>query len=327
MNFEAIWPYRALMLDDDLPIDASQGLLHFTEGALAYAGYHRHNEANPVHSHSFVEVVFVTGGQGVHQSLAGRQELRVGDVLLLMPGVWHGYAACQQLELYNLCFSGDLLRRELAWTREDALLGYLLWTGPYSAQGRGMLTTRLDPGDLQECVVHLAAISSLRHRPLAEHRGDIVGRLSLLFGHLGRAVARSHAPLPGPVGPTHPAVGHAMRLLEARIAYRWSLTELAEDLHLAPGSLVRLFKAATGLPPMAYLARLRAENAAALLLNSDQPITRVGQAVGWPDQNYFARRFKAHYGLSASTYRAQFAPSAAPRQHSASPSRRPHQPM
>ena len=109
-----------------------------------------------------------------------------------------------------------------------------------------------------------------------------------------------------------------MRLLEGRIAYRWSLTELAEQLHLAPGYLVRLFKAATGLPPMAYLARLRAENAAALLLNSDQPITRVGQAVGWPDQNYFARRFKAHYGLSASTYRAQFAPSAAPRQHSAS---------
>ena len=29
-----------------------------------------------------------------------------------------------------------------------------------------------------------------------------------------------------------------------------------------------------------------------------------------PDQNYFARRFKAHYGLSATTYRARFATSA-----------------
>jgi len=77
--------------------------------------------------------------------------------------------------------------------------------------------------------------------------------------------------------------------------------------HLAPGYLVRLFKAATGLPPMAYLARLRAEHAATLLLHSDQPVTCIGQAVGWPDQNYFARRFKAHYGLSATSYRARFA--------------------
>lgn len=89
--------------------------------------------------------------------------------------------------------------------------------------------------------------------------------------------------------------------------HRWTLTELAEQLHLAPGYLVRLFKAATGLPPMAYLARLRAEHAATLLLHSDQPVTCIGQAVGWPDQNYFARRFKAHYGLSATSYRARFA--------------------
>jgi AraC-like DNA-binding protein len=159
-------------------------------------------------------------------------------------------------------------------------------------------------------MAHLDALAALWHCPRSEYRGDILGRLSLLLGQLGRAAVG-----PGEAvgatgatgGPRHPAVSQAMRLLEGSIARQWTLGELAEELHLAPGYLVRLFKAATGLPPMAYLAQVRAEHAAVLLLHSDEPITCIGRAVGWPDQNYFARRFKAHYGLSATTYRQRFA--------------------
>jgi AraC family transcriptional regulator, L-rhamnose operon transcriptional activator RhaR len=299
--------YRTTVIDYDMPLDTSRDLFHFSEGALAYAGRHFHDAPNPLHSHSFVEIAFVLGGKATHQSLGGPQQLAAGDVVLLRPGAWHGYDDCDDLVLYNCCFSAALLRRELAWTRQDQLLGYLLWTGSYSAKGNGMLMTRLDTASRAECEAHLEALDSLRRHPLTQYRGDIVGRLALIFASLGRALAQTHEAELGQVGPAHPAVGNAMRLLEDRLAHRWTLTELAEDLHLAPGYLVRLFKDATGLPPMAYLGRLRAEHAATLLLHSNQPVTCIGQAVGWPDQNYFARRFKAHYGLSATTYRARFA--------------------
>jgi AraC family L-rhamnose operon transcriptional activator RhaR len=73
------------------PVEQSSGgLLYFTDGSLAYAGHYVHERAHPVHTHSFVEVAVVTGGEGVHHSLAGRQRLRVGDAILLRPGVWHG---------------------------------------------------------------------------------------------------------------------------------------------------------------------------------------------------------------------------------------------
>ena len=58
---------------------------------------------------------------------------------------------------------------------------------------------------------------------------------------------------------------------------------------------------------MTYLARRRVETAAGLLLHTEQSVTQIGRSVGWPDQNYFARRFKAHFGLSATTYRSRFA--------------------
>jgi AraC family L-rhamnose operon transcriptional activator RhaR len=59
---------------------------------------------------------------------------------------------------------------------------------------------------------------------------------------------------------------------------------------------------------MTYLAKRRVETAAEMLLHGDQSMKEIGEAVGWPDQNYFARRFKAHFGLSGTTYRARFAP-------------------
>jgi AraC family transcriptional regulator, L-rhamnose operon transcriptional activator RhaR len=294
----------------DPPMESLRALLHFVDGSVAYAGHYLHEGVHPVHTHSFVEVAVVTGGAGVHVSLAGRQELAVGDVILLRPGVWHGYDECVDLDVYNCCFSSELQQRELGWTRDDPLLGRLLWTGPYSAERRGILATHIDPEQLEECVGHLDALARLRLRPVNQHHGDIVGRLALFLSCLARAVARDEG---GGVdsGETHPAVVSAMRMMEEMPEHGWTLTELADNLHLAPGYLVRLFKSATGLPPMAFLARHRVEVAAAQLLHTDQPISRIGESVGWPDQNYFARRFRAHYGMSASTYRARFTGSSA----------------
>jgi len=132
-------------------IEHTATLVHFGDDSFAYAGHHYHPSSHPVHTHSFIEVAVVHAGDGVHHSVAGRQRLEPGDVVLLRPGVWHGYEDCHDLDLYNCCFSADLLRHELAWTRDDPVLAELLWTGPYAAGGRGMLTTHLPPDGFAEC--------------------------------------------------------------------------------------------------------------------------------------------------------------------------------
>lgn len=288
---------------NEAPVVDTSGLVYFTDGSLAYAGRHIHEQAYPAHTHSFIEVAVVVDGAGTHHSPAGRTRLSPGDVLLLRPGVWHEYEDCADLTLYNCCFSPDLLQHELAWARHNPLLGHLLWIGPYATGQRGMLTARLSKAAAEECLAHLRALDGLRAASLDSHRGDIVGRLILFLSVLARAAAE---PEGRTVLPAHPAVAQAMRLLEGRLADPWTLGELARELHMVPGSLVRLFKSAVGLPPMAYLAQQRAETAAAMLIRDDEAISHIARVVGWPDPNYFARRFKAHFGLSATTYRARF---------------------
>jgi AraC family L-rhamnose operon transcriptional activator RhaR len=279
--------------------------LPFTGDSSTLVSRRRHDGSHPVHSHSYVEVVTVVSGRGFHCSSLGRQPITPGDVLVMRPGAWHGYEECEALELVNLCFTAELLHHELAWTREDPLVGYLLWDGPYAPQQFGMLAFRLDPPAFAECARHLDTLTRLNREQLLRYRSDLIGTLALTLGSLARAAddARDQREMLG--GHTNPAALQAIRLLESRLAHQWTLAELAEELHLTPNYLVRLFKSTTGLPPMAYLARHRVETAAIRLINSHESVAQIGASVGWPDQNYFARRFKAHFGLSARTYRTR----------------------
>jgi AraC family L-rhamnose operon transcriptional activator RhaR len=290
----------------DLPVTVTGGRAFFTEGALAWAGRWVHDEPMEIHTHAFVEIAIVIGGAARHRSVAGEQDLQPGDAVLLQPGVWHGYD-CQHLRLYNCCFSAELLQRELAWTREDPLLGHLLWTAPLSAGRRGTVATHLDDSARRDCEIHLDAIAQLRTGILGLHRSDVISRLTLVLGHLARGLVADRERAPQPGAPRHPVVVEVMRLLESQLSYAWTLGDLAEQLHVSRNYLLRLFKSATGLPPMAYLARQRVEAAAEQLLHTESSVSQIGRAVGWPDQNYFARRFKAHFGLSATEYRSRFA--------------------
>ncbi|MET8976378.1 AraC family transcriptional regulator [Streptomyces sp. NPDC004539] len=287
------------------PTAQARGLFSLTHGVQVYAGHHLMEDAFAPHTHSFVEVVVVTAGEGEHHSSAGRHRLRVGDVMLLRPGPWHGYENCRGLDLYVCCFGAELLLRELEWMRDDPLLGHLLWTGPRSADRNGLLALRLGETALQECLRHLDALNTLRHAPAPQRRGDLIGHLTLFLGVLARASAE-RSPNGRPGARTPPVVVRAMRLLESRYARPWTVAELAGELHVSAGYLARQFKTATGLPPMAYLSQYRVETAAALLLRTDLPVGHVGREVGWPDANLFARRFRAHAAMSPSAYRRRF---------------------
>ncbi|MBA3685894.1 MAG: helix-turn-helix transcriptional regulator [Planctomycetes bacterium] len=92
-------------------------------------------------------------------------------------------------------------------------------------------------------------------------------------------------------------------MLQTELDHPWTLAELAKRLRIDRSYLVRRCRAATGLPPMAHLARLRAERAAELLRTTDWSVMKVGAAVGWPHPHHFARRFRARFACSPSAWR------------------------
>jgi len=253
------------------------------------------------HAHGFFEIVVIGGGRGIHQSIYGSRELGRGDAILLRPGAWHAYRECEGLVVLNLCVTAGVVARELQWAVEDPGLRALLWADTAGLGDSG--TLRLDDASTAACEQLLDALRSddvgtgLRARSV----GRLLVLLGILLAHADRTMLASF----DRVGRARPWTRAAADLLRDRHAQNWQLGDLASSFAVDPAYFARTFKAAFGQPPMAYLARVRAERAATLLLSTDLPMARVGAEVGWPDPNYFARRFRAHFGHSPTEYRAQ----------------------
>jgi AraC family transcriptional regulator len=73
----------------------------------------------------------------------------------------------------------------------------------------------------------------------------------------------------------------AVDFLSSHLTEAVSLDTLAEVAQLSTWHFARSFKASTGLPPHAYLRRLRCEKATALLRDTSMPIQEIAAAVGY----------------------------------------------
>lgn len=272
----------------------------------------QHQGDIPLHDHDFIEIALVTEGQAIHRSIHGQHVVGRGDCILLHPGQWHAFEQARNLWLYNCGFGTDLLLRELSWVRSDPLLAHLFpaqVSGPARVRptgAQGILSWKLDEEGITEVSRCCQVLRDLQASgDLIRVRSDAIAHLLLLLGRLAR-VAAADAPLAPLIeaGSGGPAA-RAVAAIEEDLTREWSLDELGAVARLQRSHFVRRFRRATGMSPIAYIARRRAEKAAVLLLTTELPVAEIGRRVGWEDPNYFARRFRQAFGTSAREYREQ----------------------
>ena len=84
-----------------------------------------------------------------------------------------------------------------------------------------------------------------------------------------------------------------------------TLAQLAQKVNLSEVYLSKTFKKEVGMTISQYISHLRCARAAEMLRESDASIQEISNYVGYPDNNYFVKVFKAQYGVTPSEYRAK----------------------
>jgi YesN/AraC family two-component response regulator len=101
-----------------------------------------------------------------------------------------------------------------------------------------------------------------------------------------------------------PVVRQAIRYMNTCLGDpRLNRELIAEHVSVAPGYLSVLFRKQTGYTFGEYLAKIRIDEAKAILSTSSWTISEIARAVGFSDSFYFSRVFKRHTGLSPSEFR------------------------
>jgi AraC-like DNA-binding protein len=100
-----------------------------------------------------------------------------------------------------------------------------------------------------------------------------------------------------------PHVSRALSLLHGRVAHAWTVDDLGREVGMSRSALADRFTKLIGEPPMRYLARWRIQVAAQHLRNSEAPLARIAEQVGYESESAFNRAFKQGFGVPPATWR------------------------
>lgn len=218
-------------------------------------------------------------------------------------------------ELHNLAGGADVLLRQ----QQLMLIGQNVWHMQYADRPVSFLTVSFRAAELPCSRLTGRALSlsarqiGLVRQMLDAHSAEsyvydcVESLLKLLLAELLRGTDRQ---LPASDAQCLPATRHTeqrivdrlIQFISARAGEKLSLQALADEAHISTTYLHRLFRSQLGMPPGAYIAKIRVEESKLLLRSGTQSMGEIAKKLGFSSQQHFSRQFRTVTGMTPSEY-------------------------
>lgn len=105
---------------------------------------------------------------------------------------------------------------------------------------------------------------------------------------------------------SNPLLGEVFRFIQISCHQPISLRDVARAVDYSPAYLTDLVRHQTGQTINDWINEFRLAKARCLLLETDQTISQIAQAVGYQNTNYFFRQFRRSHGMTPQVWRNKF---------------------
>lgn len=250
-------------------------------GAFAAAGGHYVERPRGTSQHILIACI---SGKG-HATLNGNDwQIGPGDLLFLPPRQAHHYRA-DSVSPWTILW---------AHFRGERACDYLRMLGISAAQP---LTAVHETDRL-----HAAFEDAFHHVTLGFGEAALIG-LSTGFTRLLGLVRVMQCPPGGQSPKTKNRLFQTLHQLHSAPEKPWTVEQMAQEACLSVPHFTNLCRRQTGMPPLAYLIRLRLQRAMDLLQQGQCNVVEAARAVGYDDPFYFSRLFRKHFGIPPSACR------------------------
>jgi AraC-like DNA-binding protein len=98
-------------------------------------------------------------------------------------------------------------------------------------------------------------------------------------------------------------INQTVEYMKQNLNKNFTVLDLAALHNLSESYFSKLFRTATGMPPMAYFIYIKMQEACRMLCTTSFPIKQIANLMGYEDPYYFSRIFKKIMNLSPENYR------------------------
>lgn len=273
--------------------------------------YHHSNYFDlQVHTHEFIEIVYVCDGKGFHQYNDITYPVSKGDLYIINSQIPHCFyptdvTNSQHLVVYNLCFLPEFISGiNIQLPSLTEITDLMLYKSLY--QGKIMYAP-----DLKLSGAMRTEIEQLYEKLYLEFSSSSINYVDILRLSLCELLLKIHRFYKLTISSTdtktikyrHQLILNCIEYLKTNYTHKITIEELSSTFFLSKSYLSSLFKKATGSGVVEYLQHIRIEKACELLTMTDLPITEICGLVGYTDYRFFNKSFKKIHGCTAQEYR------------------------
>lgn len=254
----------------------------------------------PWHWHEEWEAVVITQGSCVVAAGNQKQTLCAGEGFFINSGVLHG---CWDVETSGCMFHSLVFHPRLVGGSLDSVF-HQRYVQPL-IDTPCMKFVPLRPSILWQKEA-LQAVEDAWQQCVGEQAGYVFQ----VRASLSQLTALLHANIPKtPQAPKEKVLRDAERIkamlgyLHAHFSENIDTSRIAASASISESECLRCFRSTIGTTPIQYLKQYRIQQAAQLLLDTEEKISEIASRCGFQDMSYFTRAFREEKGCVPTQYR------------------------